>query len=175
MSITQQQAVQTLVADRAKILAYIWTIVRDHHVAEDIYQDVLMQAMQKHDEIDSRDHLLGWARVAARYSALDHLRKQDRQQTGLDPQVLELLEPHWQKLDDRSTRGWTDILQACMQKLSPKSQQLVDLRFWKGLSGAQVADRLGQSAHSVYVAMSRIYRKLNECMRRRMLQGGADA
>lgn len=38
MVISQQAVVQTLLQQRNALLAYLWTLVRDQHIAEDLYQ-----------------------------------------------------------------------------------------------------------------------------------------
>ena len=65
MSIDQATAVKGLTKDRARLIAYIYAIARDWHLAEDLFQDVSALAVEKHDRIVDADHLLLWARKAA--------------------------------------------------------------------------------------------------------------
>ena len=74
MSIDQPTAVKGLMKDRARLIAYIYAIVRDWHLAEDLFQDVSALAIEKHDRIVDSDHLLLWARKAARNKSLEALR-----------------------------------------------------------------------------------------------------
>ena len=37
--------VRVLIRDRAKLLGYIWAILRDHHLADDVFQDVTVLAI----------------------------------------------------------------------------------------------------------------------------------
>ncbi len=99
MALSQQAVVNTLVADRSKLLAYTWSIVRNHHATEDIYQEVVLAAMSHTEEMKDQGHVLAWARRAARLRAIDWLRREKRQARLLDGSVLDLLEEDW--------RAWT--------------------------------------------------------------------
>jgi RNA polymerase sigma-70 factor, ECF subfamily len=87
--------VRALIRDRAGLLGYIWAIVRDTHLADDVFQDVTVLAMERAAEIKDESHLLLWARRAARFKSLEALRKRTRQTIPLDEDVLELLEAEW--------------------------------------------------------------------------------
>ena len=50
--------IRGLIRERAKLLAYVWAIVRNHHMAEDIFQDVTVLAMERAGEIKDEGHLL---------------------------------------------------------------------------------------------------------------------
>ena len=99
MALTQQAVVNTLVADRSKLFAYTWSIVRNHHATEDIYQEVVLAAMPHTEEMKDQGHVLAWARRAARLRAIDWLRREKRQAQLLDGSVLDLLEEDWRRLD----------------------------------------------------------------------------
>ncbi len=50
--------VRTLVAQRVKVLGYIQSLVRRRHMAEDIFQDVCVLAVEKRHTIQNEAHLL---------------------------------------------------------------------------------------------------------------------
>ena len=47
MALSETIIVRVLLAERAKLLAYIWVIVRDAHLVEDVFQEVAALAVQK--------------------------------------------------------------------------------------------------------------------------------
>src|SRR5687767_1087752 len=99
--------VRTLIRERAKLLGYAWAIVRDHHLADDVFQDVTVLAIQRASEIRDADHLLRWLRRAARFKALEALRAAARNPARrivpLDDDVLEMLEADWADADSLAT------------------------------------------------------------------------
>jgi len=164
-----QDIVRELIRERTKLLGYIWAIVRDHHLAEDIFQDVTVLAMEKAGDIRCRDHLLPWARQAARYKALELHRKNAR--LALESDVLELLEVEWADSDSFTADEEVDHLRACLEQLTPHARRLLHLRYTAGLNGSQVAEAVNVKVSSVYMALTRIHQTLEECIRRRHQEG----
>ncbi len=169
MSIDLESTVKGLMRDRAKLIGYAYAIVRDRHVAEDLFQDVVALAIRKHAEIADADHLLLWARQAARNKALEALRKRKYRPLTLDRDVLDLLEAPWKRLDALDSESEMDHLRRCLETLAPKARRIVDLKYVEGLSGIQIAEMVGSEVRSVYVALTRAYRKLENCIARRRL------
>jgi RNA polymerase sigma-70 factor (ECF subfamily) len=159
--------VRALIRDRVKLLGFIWAIVRDHHLADDVLQDVTVLAMERAAEIRDDEHLLLWSRKAARYKSLEILRSQAHRTLALDHDVLESLEAQWASVDAAATSDEVGYLRGCMERLTPHAQRIVHLRYTQGLSGIQVAEIIKVKVHSVYVALTRIHRALEECIRHR--------
>ncbi len=172
MALTQQAVVNTLVADRSKLLAYTWSIVRNHHATEDIYQEVVLAAMPHTEEMKDQGHVLAWARRAARLRAIDWLRREKRQAQLLDGSVLDLLEEDWRRLDAERPELSLEALRDCVMKLTSYARQLIRLRYVEGLSGLEVSRRMQRSPHTIYVALGRIYRQLEECVQQEMAEKG---
>jgi RNA polymerase sigma-70 factor (ECF subfamily) len=164
MGLRQDTVVDQLLADRSKLLAYIWSVVRDFHATEDIFQEVVVAAMSHAEEIKDLDHLLSWARQAARFRGIDWLRRQKRQPMLLDDDVLDLLEGQWSRFDAVSSHAWTDAVRYCAGKLTDYARQLIGLRYVEGLTGLEVARRMGRTPRTVYVALGRTYRQLEDCI-----------
>lgn len=161
----------TLLRDRAKLLAYIGAIVRDHHVAEDVLQEVTMLAIEKADQIKDAETLIPWLRVAARYRALKAAEKRGRHATLMDSQLLDMMEPHWQQADALSMQEVNKALHNCIAKLAPNAQKLVELRYGVGLGVRQIADQLGRKTDTLYKNFTRIHAALARCMRLSMKGG----
>lgn len=168
MAVRPDIVVDRLVADRGKLLAYVWSIVHDFHATEDIYQEVVVAAMSHAEEIEDEAHLLLWARQAARFRGIDWLRRQNRQPLLLDDDVLDLLEGQWGQFDAAPAHAWTDAMRHCVATLTDYARQLIGLRYVEGLSGQEVAQRTGRTPKTVYVALGRIYRQLEDCIQRRL-------
>ncbi|MBI1372518.1 MAG: sigma-70 family RNA polymerase sigma factor [Phycisphaera sp.] len=173
MAIDHDNIVRLLLADRDKLHAYIWAIVRDDHVAEDVFQDVSLLAINKRDEIDGESHFAAWVRAAARNKSLHALRQRGRGPAVLDGQLLDLIEGEWTKYDAARSSDMVDALRGCVEKLSPYARQLVDMRYADGTKPAAIAERLGRKVTTVYVALTRTHKSLAECIQR-TLAGAAE-
>lgn len=74
MALDETTIVRVLLAERARLLAYIWVIVRDVHLVEDVFQEVAALAVQKREELRDEAALPVWLRRTARFQALAALR-----------------------------------------------------------------------------------------------------
>jgi len=168
MPLDSEKVLRLLLEDRSKLLAFIRAIVRDEHVAEDVFQNVSIAAMKKCADIESADHFPGWVRQAARFEALHELRRRDVAPVMLDASLLDLLEGSWAEIEDYNAADRSEALQKCVKQLSPYARKLITLRYASGKSGQKLADALGRNINTVYVALSRTHRTLAECIRRRL-------
>jgi RNA polymerase sigma-70 factor (ECF subfamily) len=153
---------RVLLQERGLLLGYLNAIVRDLHVAEDLLQEALMLAMRQ--RFEHADHARGWIRLTARNLAMNELRRRQRRHTALSDAVLDALEPNWDEEAASARTQRLAELRACYGKLSANARQLIDLRFGRGLDGAAVAREVGRPLNTVYVSLSRIYRRLAACM-----------
>jgi RNA polymerase sigma-70 factor, ECF subfamily len=171
MSLCQEAVIHGLFSDRAKLISYIRSIVLSQHAAEDIHQEVVIEALQKAETIGDSQHLLAWARQVAKAKAFNYLKRQKHHPRAIDPEMLDLLEPVWEAESETSGPTMMEALGECMKELTPRSQKLVELRFGDRLSGSQMSEKLGLKVPSVYMALSRVYRMLDACVRRKLGEG----
>lgn len=164
----RETVIRTLVSDRAKLLAYVWSMVRDDHAAEDLYQDVIVVAMGQIETFNDSLHVLKWSRVTLRNKALEHLRKKRSAAAVLSADVLDALEIHWTEHDATPAGDMTEALRHCLALLTGNARQLVDMRYGKGMRGADIAASTGKTPHSIYVALSRAYKVLGDCIHMRL-------
>jgi RNA polymerase sigma-70 factor (ECF subfamily) len=148
-------------------LAYIRSIVRDSHLAEDIFQDVSIVALRKREEIIDETHFGAWVRRTARLEAMNVLRREQKRRVAPPAAVLDLLDNHWDNRDLEVARQRSEWLGECLDRLSDRASQLVRWRYVDGASPGQLAERLGRPINTIYVALTRIHRTLAECVRRK--------
>lgn len=66
MQLTSEEVLQMLMKWRTRVSAAAWTVVRDAHAAEDIFQNVALKAMTKDVRFESEAALLSRAFILAR-------------------------------------------------------------------------------------------------------------
>jgi RNA polymerase sigma-70 factor, ECF subfamily len=165
MPVEQEVLVRRLLAERAMLLGYIASIVRDPHGVEDVFQDVALIVLKKRDELDDPSGFPAWARKVARLEALNAVRRRAKAPRPLDESVQDALDLRWNAGDGG---GSADALRTCLDRLSPRARLVVELRYRDDLSGQGLADRLAQPLNTVYVTLSRIHRALSDCLRGRL-------
>jgi RNA polymerase sigma-70 factor (ECF subfamily) len=148
------------------LLGYILSILRDAHLAEDVFQDASLVILKKGVTLPSERDFPPWARKVVRLTAMNALRKRNKGPELLEPALLDLLEEQWAE-DDEHERT-TAALRECLENLPDKARRLVELRYVAGETGTALAARLNQPPNTVYVALSRIYRTLAACVKKRL-------
>lgn len=125
-------------------LALLHDAIRDRGAAEDVYQQVLLEAWQRGRSFDpARASLRTWLATIARSRAIDHLRRRipepyDMTGTYADGRELSSAssEPVAQ-LVDRVT------LEQLMERLTPEESEVVRLRWHVGFSQRQISAHTG--------------------------------
>jgi RNA polymerase sigma-70 factor (ECF subfamily) len=152
---------------RVEMTGYFRSVIIDRHLAEDVFQDVCVKAIQAHETFDDAKHLRRWCHTVGRNRAIDLLRKKGNKQILLGDTVLAQLE------DDENSRqpaGWAnsgaklEALGECLAGLTPRSQKIVALRYGEELTGIEVAKRMDCKIDTLYKSLARIYQNLRICI-----------
>jgi RNA polymerase sigma-70 factor (ECF subfamily) len=158
-----------LLSDRLPLTAFLATVTRNYHLAEDVFQDVCVKAIGHNGQFESATHLLQWARMAGRNRAIDLFRVRDGKYEGLSEELLESLSAVWPNRQVGVGLERKVALEQCLESLTPNNRELLRLRYFQGLSGIEVAQTLGRKLETVYQALARIHKLLSECVQRKLL------
>ena len=86
----------------------------------------------------------------------------------LDESILSLVDTELESRDTSDMAQRADALRTCLKGLSEKSRETIRLRYFMGLRGKQVAEKLGSKPEAVYKALQRIYVSLAECIQKKV-------
>ena len=127
------------------VYGYVRSIVRDHHEAEDVTQQVFAKLMTALPKYEARDvPFAAWILRVARNVALDHLR----QRRAIPCEEVRELEP---SRDDRGESQQTSLaLREALEALPEDQREVVVLRHLVGLSPGEIAGRMNKSEPSVH-------------------------
>ncbi|QDU59354.1 RNA polymerase sigma factor [Planctomycetes bacterium Pan216] len=166
--LSQDETTAILLEERLSLTAFIVTIVRSFHLAEDIFQDVCVKSLLRDEAFESRQHLLRWARVLCKNRAIDVIRSRDGKYDGLSEEILGILADDWTVSTDDGGSDARDALAECLAKLTSYSRRVLQLRYFEGRSGIDVARILGRKPPTIYQALARIHRSLETCIQSRL-------
>jgi len=164
-SLPQDQIIRTLLGARARLSAGFFLVLRDAHLAEDVFQEVMVKALGHQDFFTNEAQLLSWARAVGRNAGLNLLRKSGRISVGLPESLFEMLA---QETEADAGNGREEALATCLASLPVASRELLELRYFHSLSCADVATRTGSGLEAVYQKLSRLHRTLRDCVERRL-------
>ena len=172
MPLSEKEIFRFLMQSRERISAAAWLVVKDAHVAEDIFQNTVLKAVTKDVSFEAEAALFSWAFITARRDSLNWIRKHRRESVGIDEDILTLIHQDWQNdhLNPKGNRF--ELLRDCMEELPKKSEKILRLRYFEGLSCGEIADSISITLDAVYKRISRIQNSLRKCVELKMQPGG---
>ncbi|HVE40078.1 MAG TPA: sigma-70 family RNA polymerase sigma factor [Planctomycetota bacterium] len=163
------QLVQAVTRHQSMIQAFAYAVVRDFHVAEDVFQEVAVIVAEHWETVPTGDGLVPWLRETTRRKALEALRKLRRSSCVLSDGVLEKLGESFRAAGPAP--DLKDALASCLSKLEGPSRAILEARCGDGLAGEAIAQRFGRSIQSVYSVLKRTRLILAQCVERTLAGG----
>lgn len=161
MPLEMDTIVQVLLKERRRVTAYAAAVVRSVHAADDIFQQVVLTALEDRAQFRDAGHLLAWSLRTARHRAVDVVRGQKLRPLPND--ILDLLEARWSD----PAGDWSDQAEAlnrCVGRLGGHARDLLRMRYGAELPTPAIAAKLSRTVAAVYQSLSRIHRALRECV-----------
>lgn len=161
-------------AERIKL--FLHALLRDADLAEDLFQEVFITAIDKAADFQEGTDFLAWVRAIARNKVLDALRRErrrSRRQVLLQPATLDALAAA-APVVDIDWDPYRLALRRCLAELPRRLREFLRLRYADDLSPAAIASAQRVSANVVSVTLHRGRQALQGCIRRRLAQEGRE-
>lgn len=162
---TAHEQITGLILQHRKVLfAYILAIVRDYHLAEDVFQEVSLVLVRKYQDFKTDGDFWRVAREIARRQALVGMRKNQRIGVLLSEESLDLIDSGFDEVvaegGDRE-----EALSKCLKLLPFGWRDIVRMRFWDNLGVQEIAASLNKTENTISVTLNRIRGKLADCVK----------
>ncbi|MBA4388526.1 MAG: hypothetical protein C0404_11130 [Verrucomicrobia bacterium] len=165
------ELIETVVTHRRMIMSYANAIVRDLHLAEDIYQEVAVIVAQKWGSQPPLDQIVPWLKEVTRRKSLELLRKQKRMPLTLSEETLELVSEKFgdepgDGSESESSEQRYKAVEHCIGGLRGTALQVIRLRYGHDCvpSCEEIAAQLGKSVKAIYGVMLRARLALTKCL-----------
>ena len=162
-----EQFVQQLAENQNRLYGYVYSLVGDHAQAADVVQETNMVLWRKLGEFDPQRPFLPWAFAIARFQVLAHIRDRKRDRLLLDEELAQALSVEAERQAGQF-EGIRKALRPCLDALTAGNRELIEKKYFRGLSIQAIADAVERSAGSVKVALLRTRRHLAECIEGRL-------
>ena len=169
---SETDILQSLMKWRTRISAAAWVVVHDAHASEDIFQNVALKAMTREVSFETESALLSWAFITARREGIDWLRRHRRETTGLDADILEMLDHEWQSAPAQPAGAKIEAPRTCLEAAPEPSRRLLKLRYLDGYNCEEVAEQMGIGLNAIYKRVSRLHESLRECIEGKLAGAG---
>jgi RNA polymerase sigma-70 factor (ECF subfamily) len=147
---------------QTSLLAFITASAPQFSDAEDLLQEVAVEVAVRFDEYDPSRPFLPWALWIAEIKLAEFYRTRQRRQVVLMAESMDALAEACVSVQE-SLSDQQFAMEKCLDRLTDRSREMLNLRYSAGMSSSQIGDHLGMSMRYVRVALSRIRTTLTEC------------
>jgi RNA polymerase sigma-70 factor, ECF subfamily len=147
---------------RNDVYGYVAGLLRDRSAAEDVTAQAFERAYRRRRTFKpGRGSRRAWLFGIARNAALDELRRRRRRARLVAEPEDESLVPAHEDAEGAIRRA---ALRNAMAELSPRERELVALKFFAGLTNAEIASVTGTSETNAGTKLHRVIQKLRRAM-----------
>lgn len=155
--------VSLLTSAQMDLYAFVCMLLGNRDDAQDILQETNLMLMSHAAEYDVRRAFLPWAKAFAYNQARKQLKRKSRSPLVFSGELVEALADDASR-EEGADRHELDLLDRCIQKLTPAQRKLIQERYYEDQSVESLAGRMNKSAISVYVQIHRIRKLLGKCI-----------
>lgn len=153
-----------------RLIGFIRLYTQSRELAEEIAQEVFLDAYRQRDDIYAADSLRPWLFTLAKRKAIRELgRRHYSAEIHVDTDVFHLAAPPVEPEQGRAllTDEVRGILAEALAELKPVERELVSLRYFGDLPIKEIAEVLKMPMGSVGVKLGRALAKLRTALERR--------
>ena len=152
-----------------KVAGFVGAFIHNFSDAQDIVQEVAKAAVEAIDSYDLDKPFTPWILGVARFKVIDHLRKHGKDRHIFDNDAINRVAGAYAKRDDELD-DMKSALADCMQSLSKRERQALDLRYVDDAKPAEIAKQMSVNAVTARVLLHRIRQALADCVKRKVVE-----
>ncbi len=164
-------ATRVFLAHQRALTAYIIAIVHDHHVADDVKQEVWLVVAKRWDEYGALADPWPTMRSVARRQALAALRRLRPSRMIPSEAALAAVATAITEVDGEHDAR-RSALARCLDALPADWRSLIDLRYREGLAVTALAEKLSRRADTISMHLNRVRARLLDCIEGRLRREG---
>lgn len=149
------------------VAAYIFSLVRDFHLAEDILQQVAVVLVREFEKYDPSRPFLPWTMGIAKNVTLKERRESKNINRLLETELIDQIQTVFESKSEEliSTR---QALRLCLEKQKNRLMEVLQWRYAFDLKPQEIAHRMGITSGAVRVMLYRARSSLRECIQRNL-------
>ena len=150
------------------VASYIFSLVRDFHLAEDILQQVAVVLVREFEKYDPSRPFLPWTMGIAKNVTLKERREWTKNVNRLlETELIDRIQATFESKSEElvSTR---QALRLCLEKQKNRLLEVLQWRYAFDLKPLEIAHRMGVTSGAVRVMLYRARTSLRECIQRNL-------
>lgn len=164
-ALTDKGLMEQYVCIQDQLYGYIVSILPNWADADEVFQETSLILWEKRESFDPSQSFLAWAYGIARNVALNFIRKKQNRSTHVSPELFVQIEEARLRVGD-VLHGQADALHRCLGRLSTQQRDFVMRCYSSGSPLNHIAQQMELSENAVYLRLSRLRRRLLDCISR---------
>jgi RNA polymerase sigma-70 factor, ECF subfamily len=162
---SQLEFTRLFVASQAAFQGFLLTLVHDRHAADDLLQELAGRLWVKFGDYERSRPFVAWGLGFARLLAFEWRRLQERLPVPLDEPTLQALA---EVAAERSLASDErhEALGHCLQHLTDHQRQVLQARYYRDQTVADIARQAQRTEMAVYKVLKRTHQLLLDCIRK---------
>jgi len=165
MESVKDQLLSDVLHYKDRIWSYIFSIVRDYHLSEDVLQEVCLFLVNSAEKYDSSKSFLPWALGVARNKSYEAIRKNQKQGTLLEDNILKKLQETITNIN-REENIRLEALQKCLTQISDENRELMTMKYVQRFSAEKISKIINRSRTATFSLLQRVRTTLAGCINR---------
>ncbi len=169
----ESEFVKKLMEHRSMLHSFVFALLRDPHLTEDILQEVAVVLWSKYKEFTPGTDFGAWARAIAYREILAARRSEARARRYMDEACAqEILAAYQRREEAVPSATHREALRRCMGLLNSDLREMMRCRYGLSMSSREIAARFSRTAQAVDAVVYRIKKLLSDCIRSRLVARG---
>lgn len=174
---TQDEVLRATFKYQDALTAYAYGLLQDWMLAQDAVQEAYIVLVKKWEEYDSSKNIFTWVRQIVRFEALNMLRSRKKEAYVGDEELLSLVDQTFEhNFDEQSAlkmKSERSALHKCISAVSQKNVGIL-LGFYRDRKSCDdLAGIFKRSANAIRLTLTRIRKKIRDCVSKRMKATGS--
>lgn len=149
-----------------KLYGYIYNLVKDKHLTEDLLQDTFIKIYKNIHKYDSNKCFSAWIITIARNTVFDYTKKKKICTLSLlDEKDIDVVDNENDPSDILEGRERLDCIENLVKNLPKKYRDVILLKYFDGLNYVEIAEKLGIATNTVkwqlYQARKLLIKEMN--------------
>ncbi|MBI1789210.1 MAG: sigma-70 family RNA polymerase sigma factor [Acidobacteria bacterium] len=150
-------------AYQRRVFAYIWRLLNDTPLAEELTNDVLVEVWKGAKRFRGQGKPSSWIFGIAHHKVLDQMRRRRPRTAGIE-EMFRMADPAEGPEAQALRQDERAALQAALARLSPEHREVLELTFYQGCSVEEIARITDCPPNTVKTRMFYARKKLREML-----------
>jgi RNA polymerase sigma-70 factor (ECF subfamily) len=161
---SEENIIGLITRNQSQLRAYIYTLLPDPAVVDDVLQETNLVLWRKASEYDSTRAFMPWACRIAYFQVKAARRDDQRDRLVFNSELVDILAAEGET-DSDSASDLDIALRDCLAELPEQKRQLILSRYHPDSSVKELADSRNETPGALSVELHRIRRSLETCIK----------